>query len=388
TELAVTYVTGSGTFSNTDALTVQFVRTGDQGAGDLVAANNLSDVANAATAFTNIKQAATASATGVVELATDAETITGTDTARAVTPANVAAAAVAKTGGTMTGDLTMSGASIFDANASIAAHATTMDPWSLGNYVTLTGVAVTFSAMANAPQAGAEVELYMNAAHIFTDGAVFEVDGDANFTAEAGDRVLLRAKSTTVFTVHPRKKTGQAVGAPAAASDTAAGIVELATVAETKAGTDTARVVTPDSLAEGGQLDGVPGTDHTANGPQTNSFVANGSSTVMDLVYLNSTSKWASADASAATTAGGVMLAISLATKSADEAMNVALPGSFVRDDTWNWTPGDELYVSETAAAITATAPTTTDAVVRVVGWAVTADVIYFNPSSSWITVT
>lgn len=112
---------------------------------------------------------------------------------------------------THTGDITMSGASIFDANASIAAHATTMDPWSLGNYVTLTGSAVTFTALANAPQAGAEVELYMNAAHIFTDGAVFEVDGDANYTATIGDRVLLRAKSTTVFTVHPRKKDGKAI---------------------------------------------------------------------------------------------------------------------------------------------------------------------------------
>lgn len=114
-------------------------------------------------------------------------------------------------GGTMTGDITMSGASIFDANASIAAHATTMDPWSLGNYVTLTGAAVNFTAMVAAPQAGAEVELYMNAAHTFTDGAVFEVDGNANYTAAAGDRVLLRAKSTTVFTVHPRKADGTAV---------------------------------------------------------------------------------------------------------------------------------------------------------------------------------
>mgnify|MGYP001559098225 CR=1 FL=1 len=112
------------------------------------------------------------------------------------------------------GTLTMSGKSIIDANASIAAHATTMDPWSLGNYVTLTGAAVTFTAIANAPQAGAEVEIYMNAAHVFTDGAVFEVDGDANWTAEAGDRVLLRAKSTTVVTVHPRKKTGVAVISP------------------------------------------------------------------------------------------------------------------------------------------------------------------------------
>lgn len=47
--------------------------------------------ADAASAFGGIKQAATATSTGVVELATDAETITGTDTSRAVTPANVAA---------------------------------------------------------------------------------------------------------------------------------------------------------------------------------------------------------------------------------------------------------------------------------------------------------
>jgi len=112
---------------------------------------------------------------------------------------------------TFTGVQTMSGASVIHANASVAAHATTMNPWSGGNYVTLTGGAVTFTAMANAPQAGAEVELYMNAAHVFTDGAVFEVDGNTNYTATIGDRVLLRAKSTTVFTVHPRKGDGTAV---------------------------------------------------------------------------------------------------------------------------------------------------------------------------------
>ena len=58
----------------------------NSGGGDLLAANNLSDVASAATAFGNIKQAATTSATGVVELATTAEVNTGTDTTRAITP--------------------------------------------------------------------------------------------------------------------------------------------------------------------------------------------------------------------------------------------------------------------------------------------------------------
>jgi hypothetical protein len=53
--------------------------------------SNLSDVANSNTAFNNIKVNGTTSYSGVLELATNAETITGTDTSRAVTPAGVAA---------------------------------------------------------------------------------------------------------------------------------------------------------------------------------------------------------------------------------------------------------------------------------------------------------
>jgi hypothetical protein len=54
--------------------------------GALLSANNLSDVASAVTAFSNIKQAATESATGVAEIATQAEVTAGTDDTRIVTP--------------------------------------------------------------------------------------------------------------------------------------------------------------------------------------------------------------------------------------------------------------------------------------------------------------
>ena len=116
------------------------------------------------------------------------------------TPATVAA-------NTFTGAQTMSGASVIDATASVAAHPTTAAVWLLGNYVTLTGGATVFTDVADAPQAGAEVELYCNAAHTFTNNANFIVDGGANFVAQAGDRVLLRAQSTSVFTVHPRRSS-------------------------------------------------------------------------------------------------------------------------------------------------------------------------------------
>lgn len=58
----------------------------------ITATNNLSDVAAPATAFDNIKQAATEGASGVAEIATTAEVTAGTDDTRIVTPAKLAAA--------------------------------------------------------------------------------------------------------------------------------------------------------------------------------------------------------------------------------------------------------------------------------------------------------
>jgi hypothetical protein len=64
-----------------------------------------------------------------------------------------------------TGDVVTTG-QVFYTGTTLAAHATTMNPWTGGNYLTLTGSAVTFTALTAAPQAGMEVELYMNATHI------------------------------------------------------------------------------------------------------------------------------------------------------------------------------------------------------------------------------
>ena len=133
-------------------------------------------------------------------------------------------------------------------------------------------------------------------------------------------------------------------------------------------------------------LDATPDTDHTANGPQTSTLNAGYSSTLMDLVYLNANGKWLEADADATGTSIN-LLGIAMEAKTDGQAMNVALSGSFVRDDTWNWTIGVPLYVSGTLGAITATKPTGSGDIVRTVGYAVTADIIFFNPSSDYVTL-
>ena len=133
-------------------------------------------------------------------------------------------------------------------------------------------------------------------------------------------------------------------------------------------------------------LDATPDSDHTANGPQTNTLNCGYSSTIMDLVYLGSGGKWLEADSDATGTYIN-LLAIALEAKTDGQAMNVAIHGSFVRDDTWNWTIGVPLYISGTLGAITATKPSGSGDIVRTVGYAVTADVIFFSPSSDYVTL-
>lgn len=57
----------------------------------LLKSQNLDDIADAPTAFANIKQSSTTATTGVVRLATNLEALAGTATNCVMTPANVAA---------------------------------------------------------------------------------------------------------------------------------------------------------------------------------------------------------------------------------------------------------------------------------------------------------
>jgi len=133
-------------------------------------------------------------------------------------------------------------------------------------------------------------------------------------------------------------------------------------------------------------LDGSPNTDNTAVGPQTNTLASGFQATITDLVVIGNTSKWIEADADATSTSIG-LLGIALEAKNNAQLMNVALPGSFVRGDGWNWTPGAVLYIGNTPGAMVESPPTGTGDVVRTVGYAVTPTVVFFNPSSDYVTL-
>jgi hypothetical protein len=81
------------------------------------------------------------------------------------------------------------------------------------------------------------------------------------------------------------------------------------------------------------------------------------------------------------------MLGLALEAGTDTNPLKVALAGSFVRDDTWTWTVGAELYMATTDGDITETAPSTTGNLVRIIGYAVTADIIFFDPDRTYIEV-
>lgn len=94
--------------------------------------------------------------------------------------------------------------------ATVAAHATTCDPW-ISDTVVLSGAAVTFTDLADADYVGQSVLLLMNAAHVWTDGAVFDVQGGATYTTAAGDWVEIVATAVDAFDVTIFPASGQPV---------------------------------------------------------------------------------------------------------------------------------------------------------------------------------
>jgi hypothetical protein len=130
--------------------------------------------------------------------------------------------------------------------------------------------------------------------------------------------------------------------------------------------------------------DPTPTNDHAWSGDV---FPATAGENVVigDVCYLKSDGKFWKADADAEATAKGLIV---MATASISQnATGVFLRKGFIRDDTWNWTVGAELFVHTTPGNPTATKPSGSGDVVRIVGYAYTADVIWFDPDTAYVEV-
>lgn len=112
-----------------------------------------------------------------------------------------------------------------------------------------------------------------------------------------------------------------------------------------------------------------------------------------DVVYLDPTdSRWELCDANSAAGADGdsrgiVGIVVSAGTDG--NPCTILLQGIIRADAAFpTFTVNNPVYISETAGAATQTQPTTTDVVIRVIGFAITTDEMYFAPSPDYITHT
>ena len=132
------------------------------------------------------------------------------------------------------------------------------------------------------------------------------------------------------------------------------------------------------------QLDPTPTSDHTWNGIVFTSTAAE-NLVIGDTCYLNSAGKFAKIDADTEATAKGFVV-MSTGTISAD-ATGIFLKEGFIRDDTWTWTVGAELWAPLTPGNPSETKPSATGDIIRLMGYAYSADIIYFNPDKTYIEV-
>jgi hypothetical protein len=99
-------------------------------------------------------------------------------------------------------------------------------------------------------------------------------------------------------------------------------------------------------------------------------------------VYYWNGSEWADANAGAVATADGLM-GVATATASAPDV----LVSGIIQLSSVPGSAGDVLYLDTTNGTLTATAPTGSQEVVRVMGYNLDGSRIYFNPSQDWLEI-
>ena len=108
-----------------------------------------------------------------------------------------------------------------------------------------------------------------------------------------------------------------------------------------------------------------------------------GAGTVGSVYFYNGAGTWTATNA---TTAGNARGLLGIATSAVGFDRGVLIRGFFL-NTSWAFTAGQTLYLATSAGNITNVQPSASGNVVRVVGYALSSNEIYFNPSNEWIEI-
>lgn len=127
--------------------------------------------------------------------------------------------------------------------------------------------------------------------------------------------------------------------------------------------------------------------DHDFSGIYT-TLTAGETITSGQICYLKSDGRIWLAKADASATSGCVLILLAAGSTSASAVGTFLMKGYFQDASVFEMTIGAPQFISASAAGgITQTAPSVTTNIVRLVGYANTADIIYFSPDNMWLEV-
>ena len=149
--------------------------------------------------------------------------------------------------------------------------------------------------------------------------------------------------------------------------------------------TDTQTLTNKTLTSPKSTLTAAHGTDDTWTGTAIVGLNAGATIAQWEAVYLGGSSTWLLADANGSSTYPARGLAV--AAYSNTDPATILVHGT-VRNDAWSWTPGGTIYLSGTAGGLTQTAPSASGDKVQQVGFALSADVAFFDFAPTYLTVT
>lgn len=220
--------------------------------------------------------------------------------------------------------------------------------------------------------------------------SIYPVSPKPTVTWDDGDNYDVAVPDTTAFAQYDEYNVD--FDSVATAAETAWVII----ICTMSAGGGLAAVVNDTTPQLGGNLDlndhnivlkFEPTADDTAQGLITTVTVDTNTNGIGSPLMIAADGHFDDADASGSTTSPAVVIALEAGTGS----KKVLLHG-IMRNDGWAWVTGPGtlslIYLSEDVGALTQIQPTTTDAVIQPVGWAMSDDVMYFCPSLIYFTHT
>lgn len=222
-----------------------------------------------------------------------------------------------------------------------------------------------------------------------TNGAfVTNLTTDGTITATAGFSGDITGNAATVSTIAGLAPDTATTQATQAAITTCTALVTVGTVATGvwSSSITSANVTNTLQLDENASIGLDPAG--SADGKFTGiTFIGTGGATIAfgRIVYLNSDGEWYETDADADVTAGAVAVAITVSTTTDGNPVTLMQTGIIRADASFPaLTIGAPVYVGVTAGDIQVTAPSGSGDIVKVVGHALTANEILFNPSGDW----